>query len=77
MGNNQSDLKEKKNLMKIVVNENEIQVNGETSLLRIQFDMNEIIIGKEDGEHIDFMKDWIEHPEEFKEYKIKVSRKRI
>ena len=38
--------------------------------IRIAFDMNEIIIGKETPNSIDFMKEWIDHPEEFKLYTI-------
>ena len=38
--------------------------------LTIAFDMNEIIIGKETIKSIDFMKEWIENPEIFKEYQI-------
>ena len=36
----------------------------------IAFDMNEIIVCKEIANSIDFMKEWIEQPEMFKEYTI-------
>ena len=38
--------------------------------ITIAFDMNEIIIGKETTNSISFMKEWIDHPEIFKEYQI-------
>ena len=38
--------------------------------INISFDMNEIIIGKETQNSIAFMKEWIDHPEMFKEYQI-------
>ena len=43
--------------------------------IRIAFDMNEIIIGKETPNSIDFMKEWIDHPEIFKEYRIRYQNK--
>ena len=43
--------------------------------IRIAFDMNEIIIGKETPNSIDFMKEWIDSPEIFKEYTIQYQNK--
>ena len=43
--------------------------------IRITFDMNEIIIGKETPNSIVFMKEWIDHPEIYKEYQIHYQNK--
>ena len=43
--------------------------------ITIAFDMNEIIIGKETPNSIDFMKEWIDHPDIFKEYTIQYQNK--
>ena len=43
--------------------------------LSIQFDMNEIYIGNQNENSIDFMKDWIEQSQDYKEYKIEFQNK--
>ena len=43
--------------------------------ITIAFDMNEIVIGKETTNSINFMKEWIDHPEIFKEYQIQYQNK--
>ena len=43
--------------------------------ITIAFDMNEIIIGKETPNSIAFMKEWIDHPEIYKEYQIHYQNK--
>ena len=51
----------------IKINENQQE---EYSPISIAFDMNEIIISEQREDSIDFFADWIEQPEEFKEYEI-------
>ena len=41
----------------------------------ITFDMNEIIFGIQSENSINFMKEWIEQPSEYKEYKINYQNK--
>ena len=41
----------------------------------ILFDMNEILINQQNDKAIDFIKEWIEQPNEFKEYKINYQNK--
>ena len=43
--------------------------------ISIQFDMNEIIFGNQSENSINFMKEWIEQPSEYKEYKITYQNK--
>ena len=58
-----------------ITKEYQIQINdGKEYNPSIQFDGNEIhFFGNEDS--IDFMKEWMEHPEKFKEYTIKYQGK--
>ena len=56
----------------IKINENQ---QDEYSPISIAFDMNEIIVNEQRKDSIDFFADWIEQPEEFKEYEIKYQNK--
>ena len=56
----------------IKINENQ---QDEYSPICIAFDMNEIIVNEQRDDSIDFFNDWIEQPEEFKEYEIKYQNK--
>ena len=41
----------------------------------ILFNTNEILINQENDKAIDFIKEWIDNPEDFKEYKINYQNK--
>ena len=56
----------------IKINENQ---QDEYSPICIAFDMNEIIVNEQREDSIDFFVDWIEQPDEFKEYEITYQNK--
>ena len=58
--------------LKCFVNEEEQE---EFITPNILFDMNEILINHQNDKAIDFMKEWIEQPTEFKEYTINYQNK--
>ena len=56
----------------IKLNENQ---QDEYLPITISFDMNEIIINQQTQNSIDFFNDWINQPDEYKEYKINYQNK--
>ena len=54
-----------------------ISINNQNqfSLISIEFDMNEIIINQQSENTIEFMKEWIENPEDYKYYSINYQNK--
>ena len=54
---------------------NNNQQQDDYSPITISFDMNEILINEQKEDSIQFMKDWIDNPQEFKQYKINYQNK--